>query len=261
MRAARKRPRIVRRHHRPSGADAPRRRHRGREGPGRLPPCLRRTQRGGRTTAARAQAPPHQAARRDVCRPQRPAPGVRGERRRARPAHKPPHPHRAAAPQGCGERAGESGDCAERGGRPARAGRHASLHAPAAPAAARRGGASGDDERQPRRRAHHLRRPGGRVAPHRRGRRLAGQQPPHLGSLRRLGRARGGRPHAGRAPRPRHRPHAREAPQPARHRPERREPALRACLRPRTEGDLLPHAWRGGLRQPAPGRFGERRLI
>ena len=106
-------------------------RHRGDEGAWRLPPRVRCEQPRGGGEAARAQAARGQGVRRDGRLGRRRAPGVRGGRRGGRRARGAAAAHRAYA-QAAGR------DVRARPRRPSPgAGRHAALHADAAPAPAR----------------------------------------------------------------------------------------------------------------------------
>ena len=125
------------------------------QGPRRLPPRLRRHERGGRRPPARAQEPLGQAARDHGARPGRGARDLRGRRRRGGAAHRHRAPDRAAAPTTRrGRRARAARHRAVGGRRPGRDGRHAPVHAAAPPAPRRGRRAARDDVGQPLRGAH-----------------------------------------------------------------------------------------------------------
>ena len=158
---------------------AARRRDRRGEGARRLPPRLRRDERGRRRSPARAQRQGGEAAGRDVRRPGR---ARRADAEGARAARLAGAPHRARAPPGWlpGRPLGRAGDAVARPDAP--------VHAAPPPALRRRRPSARHDERQPHGRADRLRRRGGAAAA-RSGRRPVPRarpaDPPPLRGLRR----------------------------------------------------------------------------
>ncbi len=205
----------------------PRRQGRRREGPGRLPPRLRRAQRARGGAAARRQAPRGEALRRDGGQRRVPPAAARDVDEAARRLLESPRAsHRAAvrSARAATRRSPASPTASRRWARCCRT-RPAVA---ALPRGERRDGRHGvarrapgarprHDERQPRRRAAGHRQRRGGAAPGRHRRRVRRARPRHRRALRRQPRARHGRGARVRAPRPRL--HA------ARHPPAARRPA------------------------------------